>query len=80
MDTDDLKLIRHISAAQSNRLVFNWEERCGPSSEIWTYKSRVIRNHPNEYIRWCQVACTGKHVWIDNSESDKHILKIVSWV
>jgi len=38
----------------------------GPSSGIWTCRSRVVRKQPNEYGRWDQVACTGKHqVWLE---------------
>ena len=43
-------LINHTSAAHTDRLVFSWEARCGPSSRIWTYKSRIVRNQPNEYV------------------------------
>jgi len=68
-DKDDLTLIRHISAA------LLWSSESSPRSKLQDLNMQVqgSQKHSNEYVRWWQVACIGKHTYIDKSESGKHI-------
>ena len=43
----------------------------GVSSEIWTCGSRIVIKQSSEYVKWSQVACTGKHMC-----TEKHAMYI----
>ena len=74
---DGLSLIHQSTTARSDL------HKNVPQSKLRDLNMQVygvVKKQSNEYVKWKQVTCTGKHTFIDKSKSENIYQKTMSWV